>query len=209
MHSSIPTTAYKFSFTAASLRPELARIVAENFLRTGDWPATKQWVLSTNALQCRSASSAVRLEGELRKRLQCLNTEQIKIMAHATEDDRTAMAWLAAMKHSPLLFDFAAEVLRDKLALHDPVLRPSDYETFVAHKSAVHPGLTALSATSKSKVRQVLLKMLGEVGILQEGPAMGNIHRPVLSPELVRVISDDNPQWLAGFLVPETEISLR
>jgi hypothetical protein len=30
------------------------------------------------------------------------------------------------MKQSPILFDFAAEVLREKLAMHDPVLHPSD-----------------------------------------------------------------------------------
>ena len=197
---------YNLGFTAASLRPELARIVAEHFLTTGDWPTTKQWVLSTNALQCRSTSSAVRLERELRSRLQSLTAEQVKVMAQATEDDRTAMSWLAAMKHSAMLFDFAAEVLREKLALHDPVLRPSDYETFVAHKSAIHHGLTELSATSKNKIRQVLLKMLHEVGILQNGPAMGNIQRPVLSPELVRVISADSPHWQAGFLVPDPEI---
>jgi hypothetical protein len=207
MHRSPRTKAYNLGFTAASLRPELARIIAEKFLTTGDWPTTKQWVLSTNALQCHSASTAVRFEGELRKRLQSLTAEQIKIMAHATEDDRTAMAWLAAMKHSAILFDFAAEVLREKLALHDPVLRPSDYETFVNHQSAIHPRLTELSVSSKYKIRQVLLKMLEEAGILQDGPGMGTIHRPVLSPALIRVISTDNPRWLAGFLVPDFEIS--
>jgi hypothetical protein len=45
-----PTTAYNLSFTAASLRPELARIIAERFLMTNDWQATRKWVLSTNAL---------------------------------------------------------------------------------------------------------------------------------------------------------------
>ena len=60
---------YNLSFTAASLRPELARIVAEHFLAVRDWEKTKEHILSTNALQCRSASSAVRLERELRQRL--------------------------------------------------------------------------------------------------------------------------------------------
>lgn len=207
MRPSGPTIAYSFSFTAASLRPELARIVAEHYLTTHDWQVTRQWVLSTNALQCRSASSAIRFESELRKRLQTLTAEQIRILAQATEDDRIAIAWLAAMKHSAILFDFTAEVLREKLAIKDAVLRPSDYETFVNHQSAIHPRLAELSVSSKYKIRQVLLKMLGEAGILQNGPGMGTIHRPVLSPTLIRVISADNPGWLAGFLVPDSEIS--
>ena len=36
MHASLPPD-YNFSFTAASLRPELARIVAEHYLAAGDW----------------------------------------------------------------------------------------------------------------------------------------------------------------------------
>jgi hypothetical protein len=208
MHLSASNPVYNLSFTAASLRPELSRIMAEHYLKTNDWPATRQWVLSTNALQCRSASSAVRLEVELRKRLNCLTPEQLGIMARATEDERIAMAWLAAMKQSVILFDFAAEVLREKLSLHDPVLRLSDYETFVDHQSAMHPALAGLSASSKYKIRQVHLKMLAEAGILQAGPGLGTIHRPVLSPGLFRVISADSPRWLAGFLVPDAEIPL-
>jgi len=182
--------------------------MAEHYLTTSDWQATRKWVLSTNALQCRSSTSAIRMEAELRKRLQSLTAEQVKIMAQATEDDRIAIAWLAAMKHSAILFDFAAEVLREKLALHDPVLRPSDYETFVHQQSASHPQLTELSALSRNKIRQVLLNMLSEAGILKNGPGMGTIHRPVLSPQLVQVISADNSRRLAGFLVPDSEISL-
>jgi len=136
---------YNLSFTAASLRPELARIVAEHYLKTGDWVASEQWVLSTNALQCRSAASAIRLERELRKRLKTLNGAEIRILAQATEGDRIAIAWLAALKQNAILFDFAAEVLREKLAVHDSVLRPSDYESFVNHQATLHPGLNGLS----------------------------------------------------------------
>ncbi len=204
MPAVLPT--YNLSFTAASLRPELARIVADHYMTTGDWDATKRQVLSSNALQCRSSSSAVRLERELRQRLQLLTGEQLTHLARATEDDRAAMAWLAAMKKSAVIFDFAAEVLREKLAARDPVLRPSDYETFVSHKSVSQPRLAELKASSRTKIRQVLLRMLVEAGILREGEALGTIQRPVLSPELVRIISLDSPRWLTGFLIPDDEI---
>lgn len=59
---------------------------------------------------------------------------------------------------------------------------------------------------SKNKVRQILLRMLSEAGLLSEGTALGVIHRPALSPEVSRVITSDNPRWLAGFLVSDAEI---
>jgi hypothetical protein len=199
---------YHLSFTAASLRPELARIVAECFLTVGDWALVKERILSTNALQCRSASSAVRLESEMRQRLETLTHDQMVLLAQATVEDRTAMAWLAVCKRIRFAFEFAAEVLRDKLAAHDAVLRPSDYESYVENKCLPHPELGRLKPTSKHKIRQVLLKMLAEAGLLTKGTAL-NIHRPALSPAVVRVITADNPNWLAAFLVPDLEISHR
>lgn len=197
---------YNLSFTAASLRPELARIVAEYFLAERDWEKTKERILSTNALQCRSASSAVRLERELRQRLGTLTGEQLIVLAQATAEDRAAMAWLATCKHTSFAFEFAAEALRDKLAAHDPILRRSDYETYVEIKAVGRPELMKLSGSTKSKIRQVLLRMLSEAGLVGAGIALGTIKRPVLSPVVLHAITSDDPRWLAGFLVPDHEI---
>ncbi|HEX9003529.1 MAG TPA: DUF1819 family protein [Blastocatellia bacterium] len=199
-------TNLNLSFTAASLRPELTRIIAEQYLATGDWEMAKERILSANALQARTASSAVRLERELRQRLMTLTNDQLLVLAQATAEDRAAMAWLAACKHIQFAFEFAAEVLREKLAGHDSVLRNSDYETFVDNKSVSHPELARLTNSSKSKIRQVLLRMLLEAGLLGKGTALGVIQRPILSPSALQAITTDNPRWLAGFLVPDTEI---
>ena len=75
---------YNLSLTAASLRPELARIIAEYYLELGDWDLAKHRTLTSNALQCRSASSAVRLERELRQRLETLTIDQITLLTEKT-----------------------------------------------------------------------------------------------------------------------------
>lgn len=203
------SSTYNLSFIAASLRPELARIVAECYLVTGDWNLVKERILSSNSLQCRSASSAIRFERELRQRLSTLTLDQLALLAQATAEDRTAIAWLAACKHIPFAFDFASEVLREKLAAHDAVLRPSDYEVYVENKSLSHPELARLASSSKYKVRQILLRMLTEAGLVMKGAALGTIQRPPLSPAVVRAITADNLNWLAAFLVPDSEISQR
>lgn len=197
---------YNLSFTAASLRPELARVVAEAYLAVGDWDLAKERVLGSNALQCRTMAGAERQERELRRRLMWLTADQIALLTKATAEDRAALAWLAAMKHIRFVYEFAAEVLRDKLAARDPVLRHSDYETYVDLKAVTHPEISELSGASKYKIRQVLLRMLREAGLLIKGSALGTIVRPVLSPAVANVIQEDDFRWLAGFLVPDTEI---
>ena len=142
----------------------------------------------------------------MRRRLGTLTHDQMVLLAQATVEDRTAIAWLATCKRIRFAFEFAAEVLRDKLASHDAVLRPSDYESYIENKSLPHPELARLKPTSRNKIRQVLLRMLVEAGLLAKGSSL-SIQRPALSPKVVRVITADSPHWLAAFLVPESEIS--
>ena len=199
----VASTTYNLSFTAASLRPELARIIAEYYLAVGNWAEAKDRVLTSNALQCRSAASSIRLERALRQRLQTLNHEQINLLAQGTAEDRAAIAWLAACKHIPFVFEFATEILREKLVSHDPVLRNSDYEAYVESKALLHPEIDRLTATSKNKVRQVLLRMLVEAGLLETGKGLGIIQHPVVSPAVVSAVTSDNPDWLAAFFIPQ------
>jgi hypothetical protein len=146
------------------------------------------------------------MERELRQRLQTLTDNQLVILAQGTAEDRAAMAWLATLKHVGFAFDFATELLREKLAMQDPVLRHSDYETYIESKSVSHPELAQLANSSKNKIRQILLLMLVEANLLGAGIALGTIHRPVLSPDVCLAITSDSPEWLAGFLVPDGEI---
>lgn len=199
-------TPYYLGFTAVSLRPELSRIVAEAFLISNDWDAARSTVLSENSLQSKSPNSAIRIERELRQRLQTLTPNQLHILAHAAAADRAAMSWLSMIKFSAFPFEFAADLLRDKLEAHDPILRPSDYEGFVEDRSAGHPELAGLAESTRTKVRRVLLRMLLEAGILIDGPLLGKIQRPVLSPDAQHAIFTDDLRWLAGFLVPDIEI---
>jgi hypothetical protein len=197
---------YNLSFTAASLRPELARILADCFLDVGSWYQAKERILGSNALQCRTPSSAIRLERELRQRLQLLTSVQLELLATGNADDRAAMAWLAVLKSIAFVFEFVSEVLRDKMLFHDPTLRLSDYDAFEVGKAQVHSALESLKPSSKRKIRQVLMLMLTEVGMLVKGEGLGRIHRPALSRASLEAIALDDRRWLAGFLLTDAEI---
>lgn len=198
---------YNLSFTAASLRPELMLVVASHFATSRSWDETKAWVLDTNALQCRSSGSLNRLEREIRPRLQKLTTSQLELLLTCTSGSRTAISWLACLKHAPFLFQFTAETLRRKYEDRDLTLRKSDFYNFVETTASTHPGLLRISDSSLDKIRRVLLRMLREVEILAPGEEYGKILRPVLEPEVINVISQDDPRWLVAFLISDSELS--
>lgn len=148
----------------------------------------------------------MRMERELRLRLATLTDKQLEVLATSAAEERAAISWLAAIKHIRFAYDFAAELLRDKLAAREPILRYSDYETFLETKALFHPELTRLRPSSKNKLRQILLQMLTEAGFLDANGDGMTIQRPVLSNAVLDTIRADNPRWLAGFLVPDEEI---
>ena len=171
----------------------------------GDWARTKAKVLERNALQTRSASSGKRLESELRQRLQCLNAPQLQLLARGTSDERTAMAWLAVLKHIRIAADLTHQVLMGKLSGLDPVLRRSDMAAFYEDCERDHPELAALAPSSQQKVRSALLQMLRDAGLLAgkagKGGTLGTVQRPFLSPQVQEVVAGDDPALLAGFLL--------
>jgi len=195
-----------FSFIATSLRPELARVIAEAYLRTGSWESAKTGVLASNALQTRCRGSAIRMERELRQRLMRLTPAGIALAANGNVDERTAIAWLAALKSSSYILAFASEVLRGKISSLDPVLRGSDYEAFFGNQSAIHPEILDLTPASRTKVRTMVLTMVREAGIGERQGRELRIQRPVLPQSVYAAICDDSSSWLAGFLVPDGEI---
>ena len=171
----------------------------------GDWTRTKAAVLECNALQTRSASTAKRLESELRQRLQQLNGPQLKLLARGSNDERSAMAWLAVLKRIQIAADLTRQVLVGKLSSQDPVLRRSDMAAFYEDCERDHPELAALAPSSQQKVRSALLQMLRDAGLL-DGKAgqrgtLGTVQRPLLSPQVQELVASDDPALMAGFLL--------
>jgi hypothetical protein len=198
---------YRLSFTSVSLRPDLARIAADAYLACGTWADARQHVLENNAFQSRSKASLQRMEREIRTRLELLTKNQIALLAEGTSEERAAMAWLAAIKYATLIKEFAADVLRSKLADFDSVLRPSDYNNFIADRLPSHPELGELTESSSRKVRNVLLLMLMEAGMIREENGERRIIRPIQTQRVIDSIIADDAQFLVGFLWSDEEIA--
>jgi hypothetical protein len=201
-------TAYRLSFTAASLRPELARISAEAYLTFGNWDRARQHVLDINAFQSRTKSALLRMEREIRQRLECLTQDQLSLLAKGTADERVAITWLSIIKQAALVREFTIDILRGKLDAFDPMLRHSDYDNFISARLSLHPELAELKENSRVKIHRVMLLMLTEAGLLHGVKQERRIVRPVLTQRVIDRIVSDNAQLLAGFLWTDEEIAV-
>lgn len=196
---------YSFSFVAASALVEDCRTVAKTYLQQGDWDKVKVIVLEENLLMRAKQSTAKRIFVELCRRLQLLNFKQLEILANGTMDEAKQIAWLSIVKCYTYIFDFALEVICDRYFFTHEEIALSDYILYFENKRYTHNEITQLSELTCAKVRQVIFRMLEQVGLI-DNIRSKKIIRPVLSMSVEKIIMDENPKWLLAFLYTEAEI---
>ena len=190
--------------TVAGLKPDLAGLIARIYGDSGSWEKSKSLVIENNLLQTRSLSTSIRLESELRQRLQHLSKSQIKLLAEGTKNDRVAMTWLSVLKRIKLTTDLTCDLLLEKFEGCDPVLRFSDMNEFYKNKEKEFPELKALSKSSYKKIQSTVISMLREVELLRgkvnRSGELGKLQRPNLSAKSLEIIYDEK-HFRSGFFL--------
>lgn len=142
---------------------------------------------------------------ELKHRISTLTSRQIEILANGSHDQQMQVTNLALCKTYRFYSDFVTEVLAEKVQLYDYSITDLDYNTFISKKRVDHPELENLAPTTQKRVKQVLYKMLYQVG-LTDSTKSPTLQNPILDSKMEQAIIEDNPNLLSCFLYDEHRI---
>src|SRR5699024_2600426 len=95
--------------------------------------------------------------------------------------------------------DFVIEVLSEKVQVFDYALTDLDYNTFISRKRIDHPELEKSAPSTQNKVKQVILKMLKQVGLINS-VSEAVIQTPMLHTKVEQAVLADDPSYLSYFL---------
>lgn len=196
-------TAYSMSFTTGTLLYHESVKLAELYFNLGAWPTVRTHALDENVLQARTLNTAKKLCREIISRLKLLTADEMKILVDGTRQEQGLMLWLAVCKRYRFIFDFAVEVLREKFLRLDVELTHADYDAFFNAKAEWHDALERLSRTTRTKLRQVIFKMLREADLLTRDNI---INPPLLTPRLVKAVCSDSQAYIAVFPVSDSDL---
>ena len=196
---------YTFSFTGASVLIAETLAIAEEYNRLNDWRAVEKSLLDNNLLNKIKQATFKREFSEIKKRLSLLTQDQLQLMIQGSLNDAKAMILLSLVKSYSFLHDFIIEVIRNKYLLFDTVISDIDYIRFVNTKSLSHNELNAITEVTAKKVKQVIFKLLEQVGLITHS-RNGSILKPILNGKVIDVIIDDDPALLSAFLFSNEEI---
>lgn len=155
---------YSVSFTAgALLREEAARII-EEVNRGIALEAVDPGVLDVNSHRGRNRKAM-----EVVRRLESADQSVWEDFLGLSPAEQQLILYYCCLKTYRLLFDFHMDVVLPKWQSFDRELRPHDARRFLERRADDHPEIDDWGESTWEKARQVMLKMLREAGLLEDG----------------------------------------
>lgn len=191
------------SFTTGGLFRHESVKLATLYLELADWSAVRDNVIDNNVLQTRTLGTLKRICYEIISRLKTLNDEELTFFVTGTYQEQGSLLWVAVCRRYAFIADFATEVIRERYITMKIDLSSDDFNAFLNRKTEWHSELDELQPSTRNKLRQVLFKILHEVGLLSTN---NKIHPAMLSSKLISLISYGNRNELLYFPMFESEL---
>jgi len=196
-------TKCNMSFTAGGLLYRESVEFARLYLFLKDWQDVRRRALDDNLIQSRTASTSVRICREIVMRLECLDIEELQILTNGSIREQCYILWIGICRRHRFMRDFAIEVIREKYLQRNLDLTYEDYDAFFNAKAEWHDELERLTVKTRSKIRQVLFRILRETDLLTKGNA---INPAMLTQRVVKAVGKKCREDLAIFPASEAEI---
>jgi hypothetical protein len=194
---------YIMSFTNGGLFRLESGMVAALFLEYGDWQAVRKQVLSQNLLQARTAATSQRHCREIIGRLTTLHPSELHFLCHANGQEQGYLLWLAVCRRYKFIADFAIEVIRERLVSLNTNLNHTDFDAFFDNVAQWHPKLEKISPATRSKLRQVLFRMMREADLLT---GANTIKTAMPTPALLAAVPKERHRDILFLPVLETDV---
>ena len=187
---------YNMSFTAGALLYRESMVVAGLAGEALDWDRVKHEVLAGNLLQMRTPSASQRILREVTARLRLLTPTQVRLLLGGSRPEQNLLLWLAVCKRYRFIREFAVDVVQEKYLRLDLAVSYEDYDVFFNAKAEWHSEVESLAPSTRSKLRQIVFRMLREAEILTSS---NRIVPVLMTPQLAAAVAEDDPAYFAIF----------
>ena len=173
---------YNAEISAGSLLiPESRRIAALLLSQPGP-QAWEDAIVRHNLLQ-KTPATAKRQSKLIRKRLETLDAEGLKLIGEGDIELCTQLLMAAALRHSQLMADFMRDVYSADLRQLERGLSYRQWETFLADCAHRDEAVNTWASSTRVKLFQVIVRILVETKYLDSTKHM-NLTPPMLHPRL-------------------------
>lgn len=194
---------YSLSFTTGSLFHRESVKLAVLYLDLGDWNSVRDKVIAENLLQARTLNTLKRVCSEVVSRLKTLSPGELEFLVDCSHQEQAYLLWIAVCRRYRFIADLAVEVLHERYITLKTDLTHEDFDSFFNRKSEWHLELDEITPATRSKLRQVLFKILREADLLT---ANNMINAAMFSAKQLELIYQGNHRDVLHFPVFESDL---
>lgn len=143
----------------------------------------KKIVIEDNLYQQKSESRLRNEFGCIKKRLEALPEQLIRMMVTSDINTGKLIAFVGCMASDRLLFDLMYEVYRQKVYMGEPNITDADLNIFFKDKQNQNDKVAAITDISVKKLKQVYCRYMLEAGLLTGSITDKNINKPFIDAD--------------------------
>jgi len=168
------------------------KIIAEYLLKGFSLEELKRKNLQENLIKHKTVGSITRVNSPIFRRLSVMKNDMLKEFVESDIDNSKYILLYSIMKTDRLVRDFVIEVYKDKLLMRKEYIEKFDIDNWYDEKCILSNSLKEKSDKTSAKLKQVIMRILAEAGLVIKEKTRFKVVRPLLRESYINMLDRNN-----------------
>ena len=179
---------YSAKLTAEPFLYNETKILAQYLLNGISPEELKRKNIDENLIKYKSPKSIVRVNSPIFRRLNVMDREMLDEFVHTDIETSKYILLYTIMKTDKLVRDFVIEVYKDKLYMRKEYIEKFDIDNWYEEKCILSKTLRERTESTSAKLKQVIMKILQDSGLVIKEKNRFKIVRPLLKEKYISML---------------------
>ena len=179
---------YSAKLTAEPFLYNETKIIAQYLLDGISPEELKRKNIEENLIKYKSPKSIVRVNSPIFRRLNVMDSEMLDEFVHTDIETSKYILLYTIMKTDRLVRDFIIEVYKDKLFMKKEYIEKFDIDNWYEEKCILSKTLRERTESTSAKLKQVIMKILQDSGLVIKEKNRFKIVRPLLKEKFISML---------------------
>lgn len=179
---------YSAKLTAEPFLYNETKIIAQYLLDGISSEELKRKNIEENLIKYKSTKSIVRVNSPIFRRLNVMDREMLDEFVHTDIETSKYILLYTIMKTDKLVRDFVIEVYKDKLYMRKEYIERFDIDNWYEEKCILSKTLRERTESTSAKLKQVIMKILQDSGLVIKEKDRFKIVRPLLKEKYISML---------------------
>lgn len=179
---------YKAKLTAEPFLYNETKIIAKFLINGESAENLRKRNMNENLIKYNSLKSIARVNAPIFRRLKIMNQEMLEEFVYSDIENSKYILLYAIMKTDALVRDFVLEVYKNKLMMKKEYIEKFDIDNWYEEKCILSESLREKSESTITKLKQVIMKIMQDSGLVIKEKAKFKIIRPLLREKYISML---------------------